>query len=378
MISAERAEGFPVSVACGLLGVTRSGYYDWERRVPSDRDLTDAWLIEKIKTIHAENRGVYGLRRIHADLRLAHGVRVSGKRVRRLMRSAGISGLVRRTRGRTTIRVPGVRVADDLVGRRFRPAAPNVLWVADVTYLRTWEGWLYLAAVQDAFSRRIVGWSMADHMRTGLVVDALETGIARRRPQPGLVHHSDQGSTSASVSARRRATPASPSRWARWRLLRQRRRRDVLRDAQEGARPPPLLAHAPRLACEVFEYIEAFYNRRRRHSTLGYLSPADYEEVPDQPWPSSPRFRLRLCWSQVQATPARILLCSVPATLVPSHVAWGNLARAVRPVTPVGRRLGLAFASTRVACLSTAAISTSSGGIGTALQSGARRKASAA
>jgi putative transposase len=125
MISAERAEGFPVSVACGLLGVTRSGYYDWERRVPSDRDLTDAWLIEKIKTIHAENRGVCGWRRIHAELRLAHGVRVSGKRVRRLMRSAGISGLVRRKRGRTTIRVPGVRVADDLVKRGFRPAAPK-------------------------------------------------------------------------------------------------------------------------------------------------------------------------------------------------------------------------------------------------------------
>jgi Integrase core domain len=165
------------------------------------------------------------------------------------MRSAGISGLVRRTRGRTTIRVPGVRVADDLVGRRFRPAAPNVLWVADVTYLRTWGGWLYLAAVQDAFSRRIVGWSMADHMRTGLVVDALETGIARRRTQPGLVHHSDQGSTSASVSARRRATPASPSRWARWRLLRQRRRRDVLRGrsrrSSSTAAPGPRAASWP-------------------------------------------------------------------------------------------------------------------------------------
>jgi transposase InsO family protein len=110
------------------------------------------------------------------------------------MRAAGISGLVRRERGRTTIRVPGVRVADDLVERQFRPAAPNALWIADVTYLRTWEGWLYLAAVQDAYSRRIVGWSMADHMRSELVVDALEMAVARRRPAPGLIHHSDQGS----------------------------------------------------------------------------------------------------------------------------------------------------------------------------------------
>jgi transposase InsO family protein len=111
--------------------------------------------------------------------------------VERLMRAAGISGLVRRKRGRTTVRVPGVRVADDLVERRFRPAAANVLWIADVTYLRSWEGWLYLAAVQDAYSRRIVGWSMADHMRSELVVDALEMAVARRRPAPGLIHHSD-------------------------------------------------------------------------------------------------------------------------------------------------------------------------------------------
>lgn len=114
---------------------------------------------------------------------MALGVRVSRKRVERLMREAGISGLVPRKRGRTTIRVPGVRVADDLVERDFRPAAPNLLWVADITYLRTWEGWLYLAAVQDAFSRAIVGWSMADHMRAALVVDALQMGVARWGPR---------------------------------------------------------------------------------------------------------------------------------------------------------------------------------------------------
>jgi putative transposase len=138
-ISAEKART-PVSLACQWLGVSRSGYYEWATRVPSQRALTDAWLTERIRAIHEAHRGVYGAPRIHADLRLAHGVRVSCKRVERLMRAAGISGLVRRKRGRTTIRVPGVRVADDLVERRFGPTAPNVLWIADVTYLRTWEG----------------------------------------------------------------------------------------------------------------------------------------------------------------------------------------------------------------------------------------------
>jgi putative transposase len=156
------------------LGVSRSAYYAWERGAPSDRALTDAWLLEQINAIHAANRGVYGWRRIHAELSLPRGVSVSGKRVWRLMRQAGIPGLVRRKRGRTTIQVPGVRVADDLVERQFRPGAPNVLRVADITYLRTGEGWLYLAAVQDTYSRMIVGWRMADHMRAELVVDALK------------------------------------------------------------------------------------------------------------------------------------------------------------------------------------------------------------
>src|SRR4051794_16023712 len=181
-------------MCCALLGVSRSGYYDWLTRAPSDRALTDAWLLERIRRIHRENRGVYGARRIHAELRLADGIRVGRKRVERLMRHADLSGLVRRRKGKTTIGVPGVRVADDLVERQFRPAAPNVLWVADITYLRTWEGWLYLAAVQDAYSRRIVGWAMADHMRAELVVDALQMALARRRPGRGLICHSDQGS----------------------------------------------------------------------------------------------------------------------------------------------------------------------------------------
>lgn len=136
LMSAEKART-PVSVACDLLGVSRSGYYDWATRVPSDRQLSDAWLIDRIKQIHADSRQVYGSRRVAAELRLGDGIVVSRKRIQRLMRQAGISGLVARKRGRTTIRVPGVRVADDLVERQFRPAGPDVLWVADITYLRT-------------------------------------------------------------------------------------------------------------------------------------------------------------------------------------------------------------------------------------------------
>ena len=192
IISAERAS-FPVSVMCDVLGVSRSGFHGWERRAPSDRALSDAWLTSRIKEIHEQARGVYGSRRVQAELRLGHDIQVSRRRVRRLMGQAGISGLVKVKKGRTTIRVPGVRVADDLVERKFRPDAANVLWVADITYLRTWEGWLYLAAVQDAYSRRIVGWAMTEHMRAELVVDALQMAVHRRRPDPGLIHHSDQG-----------------------------------------------------------------------------------------------------------------------------------------------------------------------------------------
>jgi putative transposase len=193
LISAEKART-PIFMSCRLLGVSRSGYYEWAANVPCERARVDAELVERIVAIHTANRGVYGSPRIYAELRLGHGIRVGRKRVERLMRQARISGMVRRKRGRTTISVPGVRVADDLVERQFRPGGPNQLWVADVTYLRTWEGWLYLAAVQDAYSGAIVGWSMAEHMRSALAVDALQMAVARRRPEPGLIHHSDQGS----------------------------------------------------------------------------------------------------------------------------------------------------------------------------------------
>jgi putative transposase len=278
-IAAEKAH-HPISLMCSMLGVSRSGFYAWERRAPSDRALTDAWLTEQITTIHESNRRVYGSPRVHAELRLAHGIRVGRKRVERLMRQSGLSGLVPKRRGRTTVRVPGVRVADDLVRRDFRPAAPNVLWVADITYLRTWEGWLYLAAVQDAYSRRIVGWSMADHMRSELVVDALNMAMARRRPEAGLIHHSDQGSQFVSLAFGQAAGKAGIARSMG-------SRGDCFDNAVAESFFATLkkeLIHRrawptrEQLRREVFDYIEIFYNATRRHSTLGMLSPVRYED----------------------------------------------------------------------------------------------------
>ena len=278
IISAERAS-FPVSVMCEVLDVSRSGFHEWERRAPSDRELSDAWLTSRIVEIHERARGVYGSRRVQAELRLGQDIRISRRRVRRLMRQAGISGLVKVKRGRTTIRVPGVRVADDLVERKFRPNAPNVLWVADITYLRTWEGWLYLAAVQDAYSRRIVGWAMTEHMRTELVADALQMAVHRRRPEPGLIHHSDQGSQYVALGFGQQARDAgiAVSMGSKG-------------DAYDNAVAESFFATLKKelvhrqpwpsrrdLSSAVFDYIEAFYNRQRRHSTLGYLSPEEYE-----------------------------------------------------------------------------------------------------
>ena len=278
MISAERAR-YPVSLQCALLGVSRSGYYDWARRAPSDRALTDAFLLEKIRSIHAENLGVYGAPRIHAELRMGHEIRVSRKRVERLMRQAGLSGLVKRKRGRTTVSVQGVRVADDLVRREFRPAAPNELWVADITYLRSWQGWLYLAAVQDTYSRRIVGWSLADHMRSELVIDALEMAVRGRRPGRGLVHHSDQGSQYVSLAFGQKARDAgiAVSMGSRGDCYDNGVAESFFATLKKELVNRHSWPTKAELGAAVFEFIEVFYNRRRRHSTLGFLSPADFE-----------------------------------------------------------------------------------------------------
>jgi putative transposase len=236
-------------------------------------------LTVRIAEIHQRFRGVYGSPRIHAELVFADGERLGRKRVERLRRAAGISGLVRRRRGRTTIRVPGVRVCEDLVDRAFAADGPDRLWVADITYLRTWEGWLYLAAVQDVFSRRMVGWSMADHMRAELVLDALQMALEHRRPVPGLVHHSDQGSQYVSVAFGQtaRAAGIAQSMGSRGDCFDNAVAESffaTLKKELVNRRPWPQKAE---LRSEIFDDIEIFYNRQRRHGTLGMRSPADFE-----------------------------------------------------------------------------------------------------
>jgi putative transposase len=182
-----------VSLLCRVLGVSRAGFYAWTRRRPSARATSDQVLLKQIRQVHTRSRGTYGAPRIHAELRLDHGVQVARKRVARLMRSAGLVGCHRRRGRGLTRRDPQAAPAPDLVERSFSADAPDRLWTADITYISTWAGWLYLAVVLDAFSRRVVGWAMADHLRTELVLDALDMAIWNRRPAAGLIHHSDQG-----------------------------------------------------------------------------------------------------------------------------------------------------------------------------------------
>lgn len=212
---------------------------------------------------------------------LAEGERVGRKQVARLMRDASLSGLIVKRRGRTTVRVPGVRVAQDLLDRDFAAGAPNRCWVADITYLRTWEGWLYLVAVQDLYSRRIVGWSMADHMRTELVTDALQMALARRRPEHGLIWHSDQGSQFVSLAfgQQARAAGIAQSMGSRGDCF-----DNAVAESFFGTLKKELIHRRSwpskaDLRTEVFDYIETFYNRQRRHTSLGQLSPEQYEKI---------------------------------------------------------------------------------------------------
>ena len=276
-VERERAS-YPVTTMCRTLGVSPSGFWAWATRPPSARTLGDAELTGRIRTIHAASRGTYGVPRVHAELRFA-GVRCSRKRVARLMRSAGLEGVHRRPFVRTTLRDRAAAPAPDLVERAFSADAPDRLWVADITYLPTWQGFLYLAAVVDVFSRAVVGWAMAGHLRTELIEQAIDMAISRRRPAAGLIHHSDRGTqyTSIAFGLRCRAAGIVQSMGSTG-------------DAYDNALAESFFATLEaelidrsswrtradaRLA--VFDFIEAFYNPQRRHSALAYLSPAEFE-----------------------------------------------------------------------------------------------------
>ncbi len=279
LIDAEKAH-YPVAMLCRMLGVSKSGYYSWRGRPPSNRSRQDAALTEKIREVHTRSRETYGYPRVHAELR-SLGIGCGRRRVARLMRVAGLRGCMRGKKRRTTRSDPLAAPAPDLLRRDFVAGEPNKVWLADITYIPTREGFLYLAFILDTHSRRIVGWSMNSHMRTELVVDALEMAVWRRKPSVGLIHHTDRGSqyTALSFSKRLEEVGIVPSMGRTGTAL------DNAMAESFVATLKTELVHRRRFPdrqvarSAIFEYLEGFYNRRRLHSALSYQSPMNYEEA---------------------------------------------------------------------------------------------------
>jgi putative transposase len=277
---AGRCSDLPVATCCRVMKVSTSGFYQWRAQPVSDRDWADALLTSAIVDIHQMSRRSYGSPRVHAELRLGEGIRCSRKRVERLMRQAGIQGVYRRRGRGCTRRDPAAVPNDDLVGRQFNPLGPDRLWVMDVTEHPTGEGKVYLAAVLDAFSRRVVGWSIADHIRSELVVDALQMAIWRRQPAQGqTIAHSDHGTqyTSWAFGRRLRNVGLLGSMGSIGDAF-----DNAVAESFFGTLQLELLDEhhwdtRDQLANAIFDWIECWYNPRRRHSYCGQLSPVDYE-----------------------------------------------------------------------------------------------------
>lgn len=265
-----------------MLDVSVSGYYAWCKRPPSQHSRKDAELVDQIKRVFQANRGVYGSPRVHAELQ-AQEIKCARKRVARLMREQELCARRPRHRTVTTISDPEAQAAPNLLQREFSAELPNTKWVADTTYIWTVEGWLYLAVVLDLFSRMIVGWSMAATQDATLVVQALQMAITRRRPPPGLLHHSDRGSTYTSESYQAILRQAGM-------LVSMSRTADCYDNAAmesffhsfkgESIEGQSFQTRAQARSV-IFDYIETFYNRTRRHSTLQYMSPLMYEQSMD-------------------------------------------------------------------------------------------------
>jgi putative transposase len=265
---------------CRVLKISRSGYYAWCDRPLSLRARRDLWLTGKIEEIHRRSRGVYGSPMIHAELADEYGVRVGRKRVARLMREAGLRGASLRRFVITTTSDPKAKRPPDLVERRFYAEGPNRLWVADITFIPTWSGFLYLAMVLDVYSRRVVGWAMETHLRTELILAALEMALVQRRPKE-VIHHSDPGCQYTSYAFGKRCQEAGvmPSIGS-------------VGDAYDNAMAESFFATLERellsrrrfrsqaeAKMAVFEWLEGWYNLHRRHSSLGYRSPVNYERA---------------------------------------------------------------------------------------------------
>ena len=292
---------WPIVTMARLLEVSASGFYAWLERKPSAHARRDADLLSRIRAIYTRSRGTYGMPRIHAEL-AEQGIHVGRKRVARLMRIAGLRGVSRRRWISTTQRQPDARPAPDLVQRHFNADRPDQLWVADATYVPTAVGFLYLAVVLDVFSRRVVGWAMGNHLRTALMLQALDMALAQRHPN-GVIHHSDQGCQYTSIAFGRRCLEAGvrPSMGS-------------VGDCFDNAMCESFFAT---LECEllarcrfqthdqarhaIFEYLESWYNLRRRHSGLGYRSPAIFEDT----------YR-----AKTQHSPEPVASCPPPASVV--------------------------------------------------------------
>ncbi len=271
---------------CEALDVSESGYHAWAARTPSEGEMRRGRLVATIAVIHAEVKGRYGSPRMTAELN-ARGHACSENTVAKLMREHGIRARTPRRFVRTTDSRHGLPVADNVLDRDFDPAEPNAAWAADITYIPTADGWLYLAVVEDLFSRRVVGWSMDGAMTSRLVVDALDMAIRQRLPGDGLVAHSDRGSQYASDHyrglLRRHGIACSMSRVAQcWdnapvESFFATLKRELVHDERYTTRDEA--------RASIFEYVEAFYNRVRRHSSLGYVSPAEFERTHNPKYP---------------------------------------------------------------------------------------------
>ena len=276
---ARSKDTFPVRRLCAVLGVSESGYYAWLKHEPSQRALENVRLRETICALWRQFRGIYGAPRIHAELR-DQGVKVGRHRVARLMRQAGIRGKApSKRRPRTTQSDPTHPVAPNLLDRQFTANRPNAVWLTDITYIDTDEGYLYLAGVMDLYSRQIVGLAMADHLHTELVETALDMAVTHRCPPPDLLHHSDRGSQYTSHDYRQRLLDCGM-------ILSMSRTGDCLDNApmesfwatlKRECADAPFANHA-QARSEIFSYIMRFYNRQRRHSALGYVSPMTFEQ----------------------------------------------------------------------------------------------------
>jgi putative transposase len=274
----DHREDFPVRLMCRVLEVSPSGFYDWLGRPESARAAEDRALVAKIQAVHGDSRRTYGSPRVHASLKAA-GYRIGRKRVARLMRENDIRAKAKRTFQATTDSRHDHPVAPNLLDRQFTVAAPNMVWLADISYIPTREGWLYLAVVLDLHSRQVVGWAMDEEMPQELTLAALDMALKRRRPLPGLMHHSDRGSQYAAKAYQARLAEhgivCSMSRKGNcWDNAPMESFFHTLKTERVHHRDYQTRAEARR---DIFEYIEVFYNRQRRHSTLGYLSPVQFE-----------------------------------------------------------------------------------------------------